>query len=210
MADCRRRGRQRHRLAARGPRLRACFELQCMPRLPPIRHCAGSRGSHRDRASKPKNAASGPRFPAIRAFARLRPQGLATARASCPRQRWKPKYSRCRPGATSAAYRAASISSVPEPHIGSTSAPPSAITCGQPARSSTAQASVSFSGAATCSIRQPRRCRLSPDRSMLSVARSRRRLRLMRTSGCAVSTDGRSPWRVRNWSTTASLTRCSA
>ena len=43
---------------------------------------------------------------------------------SWPRQPRKPKYSRPSAGATSPAISAASVRKVPEPHIGSTSAPP--------------------------------------------------------------------------------------
>ena len=116
---------------------------------------------------------------------------------------------RSNPGATSAAINAASITRLPAPHIGSTrpTAPLSArAISGQPARSRIAAARFSFSGAAPCGPRYPRRCRLSPDRSMASVATSRSICRFSCTSGVATSTDGRPPVRSRNWSTTASLT----
>ena len=104
----------------------------------------------------------------------------------------------------SSAIIAASITSVPEPHIGSTKSPVSAI-AGQPLRKSTAAARVSFSGAATPRARYARRCKLSPERSRLSVARSRSRRTSSCTSGRSSSTDGRCPVRSRSWSTIASL-----
>ena len=50
----------------------------------------------------------------------------------------------------SAAISAASIGSVPEPHIGSTNEPPAAAMAGQPARMRIAAARFSLSGAAPC------------------------------------------------------------
>ncbi len=52
----------------------------------------------------------------------------------------------------SAAISSASIANVPEPHIGSSRAPPSRAICGQPARSSSAAARFSFSGAGPCDL----------------------------------------------------------
>ncbi|MNR01128.1 hypothetical protein D3C85_1169240 [compost metagenome] len=61
---------------------------------------------------------------------------------SCCSQRSKPKRSRRRAGAMSAAMKAASISRVPEPHMGSIMGSPA-----QPLRAIMAQARFSLSGA---------------------------------------------------------------
>ena len=106
------------------------------------------------------------REPARRAARARRPAAVAR----CPVDDLSSVRSRSangpRLGATSAAISSASIANVPEPHIGSSSAPPSAAIFGQPARSSSAAARFSFSGAGPCTRRYPRRCRLSPDRSI--------------------------------------------
>ncbi|KAG1079648.1 hypothetical protein G6F40_016216 [Rhizopus arrhizus] len=65
---------------------------------------------------------------------------------------------RIRPGATSAAISAPSISSVPLPHIGSSRPPPAACRRGHCARNSSAAARFSFSGASWAAPRPPRRC----------------------------------------------------
>lgn len=117
---------------------------------------------------------------------------------------------RCRPGATSATISAPSINRVPLPHIGSSRSPPSACTCGQPPRISTAAATFSFSGASPCNLRQPRRCIGPPPRSIDRIARPLRITRLMRTSGVSTSTSGRVPVLARRVSTMASFTRCAA
>ncbi len=58
-----------------------------------------------------------------------------------------PAASRRSPGATSAAIRAASMGSVPDPQSGSTTLPPAAAIAGHPARTRSAAASVSLRGA---------------------------------------------------------------
>ena len=65
---------------------------------------------------------------------------------------------------------AASISSVPLPHIGSIKACPLVDKLGQSARNSKAAARFSFSVAATIALRYPRLWRLSPDISKLTLA----------------------------------------
>lgn len=159
-------------------------------------------------------------LPWITCLSALRP-AVSRARASSIRlfqaSRSKPSQRlggmlpwRCRPGATSAAIKAPSISSVPLPHIGSSRPPPSLWIFGQLARSSTAAARFSFSGASFCAMRQPRRCIGPPPRSIEIVARPLRSDRLMRTSGKSVLTDGRSRPCERRLSTTPSLTRWAA
>src|SRR5712671_4316322 len=61
-------------------------------------------------------------LPRLRACASARTR--AHSAASWPRQPRKPKYPRSSPGARSAAIKAASITSVPEPHIGSRNSAP--------------------------------------------------------------------------------------
>ena len=86
-----------------------------------------------------------------------------------PRAASAPSRTRARaPGARPIACIAASITIVPAPHIGSTSA----VSGRQPASASRPAASVSRSGAAPVSTRAPRRCRRSPDASALNVKRS--------------------------------------
>ena len=72
------------------------------------------------------------------------------------------------PGAIPSACVAASIGIVPAPHIGSSSASDGS----QSHSASSPAASVSRSGAAAFSCRQPRRCSRSPDESMLTTKRS--------------------------------------
>ena len=71
----------------------------------------------------------------------------ANSAGSCPNQRSKPKRRPSNPGATSAAISAASIGRVPDPHMGSTRAPPARATSCQPACSRMAAARFSLSGA---------------------------------------------------------------
>ena len=59
---------------------------------------------------------------------------------------------RSSPGATSAAMKAASMGSVPDPQSGSRKLPPAAASCGHAAKSSTAAARFSLSGASTCTL----------------------------------------------------------
>ena len=94
-------------------------------------------------------AARGARARRSRASSRSRSHSAA----SWPRHPVKPKYSRSSAGAASAAIKAASVRNVPEPHMGSTSRPPRSIMPGQPARSSTAAATFSLSGARPPSMR---------------------------------------------------------
>ncbi len=171
------------------------------------------------------------RAAAIRAMpAARRSRASATsacqARASWPRQRRNPKAgaflpdrptgpvasssARSSPGATSAAMRAASMGSVPDPQSGSSRLPPAAATLGHAAYCSTPAARFSLSGASTCTLsaRYPRRCRLCPLRSSEIVTRPPARCTLTRTSGARGSTEGRvPPLCSRSWSTMASLTR---
>ena len=88
------------------------------------------------------------------ALARLRHQLAPRGRARDPSQPvnphrgpFGPAASRSRPGATSAAIRAASMGSVPEPQSGSTALPPAAAIPGHPARARSAAARVSLRGA---------------------------------------------------------------
>ncbi|MNS97391.1 hypothetical protein D3C72_1317180 [compost metagenome] len=117
---------------------------------------------------------------------------------------------RIRPGATSAAISAPSISRVPLPHIGSSRPPPAACRRGHCARISSAAARFSFNGASCAAPRQPRRCSGPPPRSIDSEARPLRSDRLTRTSGRSVLTEGRSSPSSRMRSTMASLIRCAA
>ena len=119
----------------------------------------------------------------------------------------KPKYRRRWLAARPAAMRAASITSVPEPHIGSRKAVPSAASAGQPARSSTPAATFSRSGASPVSPRQPRRCRPSPERSIDTVTLVPTACACTRTPGSRVAMSGRAPVLSRSASQMASLRR---
>ncbi len=103
--------------------------------------------------------------------------------------------------------RAASITMVPAPHIGSMNAPPCAASAGQPARSRMPAATFSRSGASPASMRQPRRCRPSPARSIDTVTFVPTACACTRTPGCSVAMSGRSPVASRNVSQIASFRR---
>ncbi len=160
-----------------------------------------ARASESEAVTVPRRSSPAARRPAASSPRRCH------ARSSKPSQRSTGWRARNSPGAMSAAASAASIASVPEPHIGSRNAPPSAATSRQPATSRTAAASVSFIGAATCTpgSRYPRRWSGSPARSTEIVAVFARTATLMRTSGSRTSTLGLRPKRSRNRSVMPSL-----
>ena len=117
---------------------------------------AGALGIGRATARCARASMSVPRITlATEASARARAASRSRCHsgASWPFQPRKPKYSRCKPGARSAAISAASITSVPEPHIGSSNSAPRAAASFQRARSKTPAARFSRSGASPASRR---------------------------------------------------------
>ncbi len=166
------------------------------------RVCSIARGSMSEAARRGAAPSRG-RFACARRIASARSEAHSF-------ESWSSSFSspnaRDRPGATSKAICAASITIVPEPQNGSYSG----VAGVHLHNASSPAARFSFSGASPLSSRPERQPRLnsgSPLRSRYSVACRSSRNANTRASGARVSIDGRSPVRSRNRSTMPSFTR---